>query len=150
MSKPDCNIVWLKRDIRSQDHFPLRKAEQDKNPYLIAYFFEPSLINHPDCSLRHLQFIYNAILSLNKTLAAYDRKVTIFYGEALDVFEYLSSNFNIKKLFSYQESGTQITWNRDKKVAGFCKQKAIFLGRVSNRWNYPGNKEQRKLEQPLG
>ena len=119
------NIVWLKRDLRSQDHAPLLQAEQDKTPYLIMYLFEPSLIAHPDTSPRHLQFIYHSILSLNKTLAPFNRKVELFYGEALDVFEYLVRQFDLKKIFSHQESGTQLTWNRDKKVASFCKQESI-------------------------
>ena len=38
------NIVWLKRDIRSQDHLPLQKAEESDLPYLIIYLFEPSII----------------------------------------------------------------------------------------------------------
>ena len=115
LSNPTKNIVWLKRDLRSQDHAPLLKAEKDKVPYLIVYFFEPSLIAHPDSSLRHLQFIYHSILSLNKTLAPFKRKVEIFYGEALDVFKFLSRQFNLKRILSYQESGTQITCPRITK-----------------------------------
>lgn len=126
LSQPDQNIVWLKRDLRSQDHLPLFKAEQDKLPYIIVYCFEPSLINHPDSSLRHLQFIFNSILSINKTLAPFSRRVEIFYGEAVNVFEFLSVQFNLKKLFSYQETGTQLSWNRDKAMAAFCKQKSIL------------------------
>ena len=71
------NIVWLKRDIRSQDHEPLLKAERAGIPYFIIYLFEPTLINYPDTSLRHLQFVYHSILELNKTLAPFNRRVTI-------------------------------------------------------------------------
>ena len=44
LKKETINIVWLKRDIRSQDHEPLFKAEQDGIAYLIIYVFEPSII----------------------------------------------------------------------------------------------------------
>ena len=83
------NIVWLKRDIRSQDHEPLLKAECAGIPYIIIYMFEPSIIEYPDTSLRHLQFVYHSILALNKTLEPYNRGVEIFYGEAIDVFNQL-------------------------------------------------------------
>ena len=63
-SKQAINIVWLKRDIRSQDHLPLWKAEQSSLPYLIVYIFEPHLIAYKDTSLRHLQFIYHSLLEL--------------------------------------------------------------------------------------
>jgi deoxyribodipyrimidine photo-lyase len=120
------NIVWLKRDLRSQDHEPLFKAQQANISYRIIYMFEPSLITHPDTSQRHLKFIYHSILSLNKKLAPFNREVEIFYGEALDIFEYLSKQCDLIKIFSYQESGTQETWNRDKKIAAFCNQKSIL------------------------
>jgi deoxyribodipyrimidine photo-lyase len=119
------NIVWLKRDIRSQDHEPLLKAEQVGITYRIIYLFEPSLIEYPDTSPRHLQFIHHSIIALNKTLAPFNRSVAVFYGEAMDVFEYLKESFDIRGLFSYRESGTQKTWQRDKKVRSFCKQQHI-------------------------
>ena len=126
MKKEDLNIVWLKRDIRSQDHQPLLKAERAGIPYRIIYLFEPSLIEYPDTSPRHLQFIYHSIKALNKTLSPFNRSIDVFYGEAKDVFEYLQSFFNIKTLFSFRESGTQLTWQRDKRIKSFCKQYDII------------------------
>ncbi|WP_405291920.1 deoxyribodipyrimidine photo-lyase/cryptochrome family protein [Algibacter sp. Ld11] len=125
MKKQPINIVWLKRDIRSQDHEPLFRAEQSSIPYIIIYLFEPSIIEYPDTSPRHLQFVYHSILALNKTLAPYNRDVNLFYGEAIDIFKYLHTTFNIKSIFSYQESGTKITWLRDKKITLFCKKHSI-------------------------
>ncbi|GAA4230526.1 deoxyribodipyrimidine photo-lyase [Postechiella marina] len=125
MKKTPLNIVWIKRDIRSQDHEPFFKAEKDAIPYLIIYLFEPSLIKYPDTSTRHLQFIYHSITALNNTLAPFNRKVDVFYAEAIEVFKYLQENFEIKTLFSYQESGTKTTWQRDKQVKLFCKKQTI-------------------------
>ena len=126
MKKDLINIVWLKRDIRSQDHEPLLKAEQTGVPYYIIYVLEPSLITYPDTSIRHLQFIYYSIEALNSVLEPYNRKVVVFYAEALDVFNYLNELFKIKNIFSYQESGTLSTWKRDKEVTLFCKQQNII------------------------
>ena len=126
MKKDLINIVWLKRDIRSQDHEPLLKAEQAGIPYYIIYVLEPSLITYPDTSIRHLQFIYYSIEALNSVLEPYNRKVVVFYAEALDVFNYLNELFKIKNIFSYQESGTLSTWKRDKEVTLFCKQQNII------------------------
>ena len=126
MSNLAVNIVWLKRDIRSQDHEPLFKAEADGIPYIIIYLFEPTLIDYPDTSRRHLQFVYHSILELNKTLEPFNKCIDVFYGEAIDVFENICLQFEIKKLFSYQESGTQISWARDKMISLFCKEHKIY------------------------
>ncbi len=121
----DINVVWLKRDLRTQDHAPLYEAEKDELPYLIVYLFEPNLINYPDTSERHLQFIYHSILSMNKDLSAYNRQVVVFYGNALEVFQFLRQKYRIKKVFSHQESGIQITWERDKALARLFKTNEI-------------------------
>lgn len=121
MDKKDINIVWLKRDIRSQDHLPLHLAEQSTSPFIIIFLFEPSIITYLDTSLRHLQFQYHSILELNKKLNPYNKQVIIFYAEAVDVFSLIQSQYNITNIFSYQESGIKITYNRDKLIADFCK-----------------------------
>ena len=120
MKKETINIVWLKRDLRLQDHEPLFRAEQAGIPYLIVYFLEPELIEYPDTSFRHLQFVYHSLKVMNTTLKEFNRSVHIFYENALTAFKFLHQKFNIEQLFSYQESGTQITWKRDKKVALLC------------------------------
>ena len=60
--KKRINIVWIKRDIRTQDHAAFEAAEQSRIPYLIIYLFEPSLLAYPDSSLRHQQFIYHSLI----------------------------------------------------------------------------------------
>ncbi len=126
MKREGINIVWLKRDIRSQDHEPLLRAEQAGIPYHIIYLFEPTLVEYADTSLRHLQFVYHSILTINKTLKPFNRSVEVFYGEAIDVFEYLTSSCNVKTLFSYRESGIHMTWQRDKKINLLCKKCQII------------------------
>ena len=51
------NLVWLKRDLRTQDHVPLFHAEHARESYIPIYIFEPSALHYPDSSLRHQQFI---------------------------------------------------------------------------------------------
>ncbi|MEL6558965.1 MAG: deoxyribodipyrimidine photo-lyase [Bacteroidota bacterium] len=107
------NIVWLKRDIRSQDHRPLEAAERAGIPYLIIYIFEPSLINYPDTSTRHLQFIHHSIKDLNATLKPHNGTVTVFHCEAREAFEFLLQKYAVQNVFSYEEHGIRQSWNRD-------------------------------------
>ncbi len=120
------NLVWLKHDLRTQDHAPFEAAENDGLPYLTIFIFEPSILAHPDTSLRHQQFVYHSISELNQTLKTYNRKVEIFYGEASEVFSFLVTKFHLNKVFSYQETGIELTWMRDRKVNGFFKKQGIL------------------------
>lgn len=119
------NLVWLKRDLRTQDHGPLHAAEQAGLPYLIVYLFEPSIIQYPDISERHLQFQYHSIQAMNCKLAIYNRCVSIFYAEAIEAFQEIVEQYAIQTIFSYQESGTKITYDRDKYVKRFCNTNQI-------------------------
>jgi deoxyribodipyrimidine photo-lyase len=125
MKKDPINVVWLKRDLRTQDHQPLQVAEQLEEDYLVIYLVEPSTLNHPDYALRHLQFCYHAVKDINKCLAQYNRQVHLFFGEAVTVFEYLNHQFKINQVLSYQESGTRNTWERDRQVASFFQDVSI-------------------------
>jgi deoxyribodipyrimidine photo-lyase len=94
-------------------------------PYIILYCFEPSIISHPDMSLRHLQFQYQSLLKMNEKLDASGRRVHIFYGEIRDVFSWVNERFEIAQLFSYRESGIRLTWQRDKAVKQWCSEREI-------------------------
>jgi deoxyribodipyrimidine photo-lyase len=123
--KQRINIVWIKRDIRSQDHLPLHEAEKAHLPYIILYVFEPSMMDYPDTSIRHLQFQYHSLMDLNKRLAPYHRTVFICQAEVLEVLAFISTKYAIANLFSYQESGVQKTYDRDIAIAAYCKNNQI-------------------------
>ena len=123
--KKEINIVWIKRDIRSQDHLPLHLAEQNNLPYLIVFIFEPSVISYPDSSIRHLQFQFHALSQLNQKLKLYNKRVEILFTDAIKVFSAIHQQFDIQNIFSYQESGISLTYERDKEISKFCKEHNI-------------------------
>lgn len=125
LKKQEINIVWIKRDIRSQDHEPLQYADASPIPFLIIYLFEPSFINYKDTSIRHLQFQYQSLREFNSNQSQTGKYIHLFYGEAPEVFEHLNAIFEIINIFSYQESGISLTWKRDKQIAHFCQQNTI-------------------------
>ncbi|MDJ0831992.1 MAG: deoxyribodipyrimidine photo-lyase [Gammaproteobacteria bacterium] len=119
------NIVWLKRDLRTQDHAPLDAAEQAGLPYLIVYLFEPELMRHADMSERHRQFIFHSIRDMNHRFADYGRRVDIFHADAAEVFQYLIDRLAIHRVFSHRETGVRLTWERDKRIKKILAENAI-------------------------
>ena len=143
----DLNIIWLKRDLRTQDHKSFEFCEKQNTNYIIIYIFEPSILNYGDISTRHLQFVYHSILHMNSILKVYNKEVLIFHEEAINVFNFLSNKFPIKNVLSYQETGIKISWERDLKIKNFLKYKNInwnqfprdgIMRGISNRnnWDY--------------
>ncbi|MFN5620757.1 MAG: deoxyribodipyrimidine photo-lyase, partial [Flavobacteriales bacterium] len=123
--KHPINLVWMKRDLRTQDHEPLMLAEKAGIPYLIIYCFEPSIISHTDTGIRHLQFQYQSLLHINGKLKEYNRSVEVCYGEVIDIFNWLAEHYTIQTIFSYRESGIRLTWERDKAVKQWCTQHSV-------------------------
>ncbi len=115
----------MKRDLRVHDHEPLLRATEKGLPCILLHITEPSMLEYPDSSLRHVQFQYHSVLDINQRENSHGFYVHHLYGECEEIFQYLATQFQIQELFSYQESGTTITWERDKTIAGFCKNHGI-------------------------
>lgn len=123
--KKSLNVVWLKRDLRTDDHESFYHAEKLCDDYIVVYLFEPKQINYSDYSYRHQNFIFNSILEMNKNLSLFNRQVHIFHADADVFFNYLSEKYKVNSVFSYQESGIKNSWDRDQKIAKLFQLKSI-------------------------
>ncbi|WP_046576470.1 FAD-binding domain-containing protein [Spirosoma radiotolerans] len=63
------NILWFKRDLRLRDHAPLQAAIALRQPLLLLYCFEPSLIANPNYDLRHWRFVHECLTDIQQQLA---------------------------------------------------------------------------------
>jgi len=110
------NIVWLKRDLRLTDHLPLYYATQKKEQFLILYIYEPSLMKDVHYDERHWRFIEQSLMAIQEELDVHDKKLTVTYGEAVNVFKFLLGKYCIKHIFSHEETGLNITFTRDHQL----------------------------------
>jgi deoxyribodipyrimidine photo-lyase len=121
MEKKAINIVWFKRDLRLTDHEPLFNALQSELPILLIYIFEPSVMAYHDSDVRHWRFVFESLNEMNERLKSTNTRIYIFHNEAIDVFEMLAHQFNIHTIFSSEEIGNGLTFERDKAM------KILFL-----------------------
>ncbi len=120
-----CNLVWFKRDLRIRDHAPLAHAIEEGFPVLLFFCYEPSLIDAEEYDVRHWRFIYQSLVDLNQQLTPYQTEVHIFHQEVVAVLEMMKEEYDIQHIFSHQETGIKITFDRDLAVGQFCKAHAI-------------------------
>jgi deoxyribodipyrimidine photo-lyase len=123
--KNKINILWFKRDLRLQDHLPLKTAIEDDLPIFMIYIFEPSLISAPYSDERHWRFVFESIKDLNIKLNKYHQQIYTFYGEVIPVFKKIISLYDVKNVYSHQETGTWLTYQRDIEVKKFLKENSI-------------------------
>jgi deoxyribodipyrimidine photo-lyase len=119
-------IVWFKKDLRLDDHAPLAKALEQKERVLLLYIFEPSLKNEGHYSERHFNFIKQSLEDIQNELLQFHTQVLVVEDEVIPVFQKIHELCSITSIYSYQESGLHITYNRDKEVKTFCDTHGII------------------------
>lgn len=138
--KEKINIVWFKRDLRIHDHMPLYQASIQDLPVIPLYIVEPGLWRQPFSSDRHWNFIRECLITLRKSTQQLGQPLVIREGEAIEIFNQLSSDFDIKTIFSHEETGNLWIFKRDLDVIDWCNKHAI------NFLEYPSNGVVRRLK----
>jgi deoxyribodipyrimidine photo-lyase len=125
MQKQKINIVWFKRDLRFTDHEPLYLAQKSGLAILLIYFFEPSLMAYQDSDIRHWRFVYESLNDMQEKLNEIHSRIFIFHNEVIPVLENISEFYEVQTIFSHQEIGNNLSFDRDIAVAKLCKSKSI-------------------------
>ena len=118
--KQEIAIVWFKRDLRLTDHEPLFLAQQQGLPILMVYCFEPSVMDYDDSDMRHWRFVYQSLQDMQSKLDGIKARIHVFHQEVVPVFQALNQQYTIKLIFSHQEIGNKITYDRDLAVKEYC------------------------------
>jgi deoxyribodipyrimidine photo-lyase len=125
LSKVTINIVWYKRDLRFTDHEPLVAAQEAGLPVLLLYCFEPSVMAYADSDARQWRFVYESLADMQQRLAEYGGQIAVMHNEVLVVLQQLAWIYNIHTLYSYEETGNRLTYDRDIAVGNYCKANNI-------------------------
>ena len=123
--KEPINIFWFKRDLRLLDNGPLNNAVSQKEKLLLIYCFEPSLKKNRHYSTKHWNFIKESINDLNIFLKNIDTHIHTYNKEITDVLKEIQEKFIVKKIFSHNETGLNVTFSRDILLKEFCQNNSI-------------------------
>jgi deoxyribodipyrimidine photo-lyase len=82
-------------------------------------------MGYDDSDDRHWRFVYESLQDLQTKLLPYNTQVAIFYREALLVFTALAKQYNIKAVYSHQEIGNKLTYDRDISLQKYFKEQHI-------------------------
>ena len=111
--------------MRLTDHEPLFYAQQSGLPILLVYFFEPSVMAYDDSDVRHWRFVYESIQSLQTQLDSVEAKLYFFHNEVKSVFDEIVKEYDVKTIFSHQEIGNKITFDRDVEMQKYFSDNEI-------------------------
>ena len=115
--------VWLKRDLRIDDHEPLTLAirRAGRGGVLAVFLYEPDVLGQPEWSPRHTAFQAECLRELEPELAARGVRLITRRGEAVAALEQLRQEVGFAELFAHEETGTAVTYARDRRVRSWAK-----------------------------
>jgi len=140
------HVVWFKRDLRVHDHAPLVRAAAGEGgawPVVCLWVDEPSYWRAPEHDRLHFDLVRAALGDLERDLAAIPRaagapagagpgvRLTRREGELPEVLDRLDAELaaagagGVGRLWSHEETGLGITFDRDRRVAAWARRRGI-------------------------
>ncbi len=108
-------LVWLKKDLRIQDHAPLAEAAAH-GPLLVLFIYEDEMLGEPEFDSSHLTFLNRSLEELRGNLRARGGELLLRRGEATQVLESLFQQYRFQALWSHRETGNHRSYQRDLRV----------------------------------
>jgi deoxyribodipyrimidine photo-lyase len=112
------NLIWFKRDLRWQDHAPLKAAIEAGQPLLGLFIFEDFYPKDPSWSLRHWQAQFHSLLDMKRSQPSSFENILVLQGNAETILQHLSQASPLQGVYSYQETGEHLSYERDKALTG--------------------------------
>lgn len=119
-------IWWIKRDFRLDDNPALCAAIESCEKVVPVYFLESDIYRAADASAFHLQSQLSALRDLQESLRKTGAELLVIQSNLPQGFVWLRSQLHFTHIFSHEETGANITFERDKRVARWCKSEGII------------------------
>ena len=121
----DRGIWWVKRDFRLADNDALLTALEHCRHVSVLFILEPSLCRAVETSWFHYRAWQQATEHLRANLKDIGGELTVICGEVVEVLERLRTTDGFDALFSHEETGSDITYTRDRAVGHWAERHAI-------------------------
>ena len=125
--KYEKSLCWLRRDLRLKDNSALFSACETSKQVLLAFVFDTNILNRLTHKKDHrVEFIFNAIQSLNHKLKDQNSQVLILYGNPIKQIPTLCKKLKISAVF-VNEDYESYAKQRDQKIHSRLAQQEILF-----------------------
>jgi adenylate kinase family enzyme len=94
-------------------------------PVLGLYLYEPELLGSPEWDPIHSEFMAQALRELDAEFTARGGRLLLRRGEAVEQLERLHREIGFTTLWSHEETGNRITFDRDLRVVRWCRDRGV-------------------------
>ena len=110
-------LVWLRRDLRSDDHRALSEALADGQRVWCVFVFDREILDAlPTRSDRRVEFIWDSLVELDATLRAAGGGLIVLHAHARDAIAQLAARLGVDAVYANHDYEPQAV-ARDAQVA---------------------------------
>ena len=119
--------VWLKRDLRVDDHPALAAAvARARGGAVFAVFlYEPEVLAQAEWHASHTEFQRECLVEMEAQLGRLGMRLVTRRGEAVAMLEQLRHETGFRLLVAHEETGTGVTYARDRRVRRWAREAGI-------------------------
>ena len=119
------SIFWFRRDLRLKDNHGLFQALESGKKVLPIFIFDEDILDLLENKLdKRVDFIVQALQTLNSFLKSKNKGIKIFKGKPLEIYKKLTENYEIEAVYS-NEDYEPYAIKRDQEIADFLASKNI-------------------------
>jgi deoxyribodipyrimidine photo-lyase len=123
--KTALNIFWFRRDLRMQDNTGFYRSLKSGLPVLPIFIFDRNILDRlKNKNDARVEFIYEALKSMQNILIEYKSTLEVFYGNPASVFSDLIGEYAVKKVFTNEDYEPYAT-TRDGEIESLLKEYGI-------------------------
>ena len=121
----EISVFWFRRDLRLHDNAGLYHALKNSNSVLPVFIFDTEILDLlEDKNDKRVDFIHQALLSLQKELITLGSSLKILHGKPIELFKKLTDEYELKAVYTNHDYEPQAIV-RDKQVENFLTTKGI-------------------------
>ena len=119
------SIFWFRRDLRLKDNHGLFQALESGKKVVPIFIFDEDILDLlENKSDKRVDFIVQALQTLNFFLKSKNKGIKIFKGKPLEIYKKLTENYEIEAVYS-NEDYEPYAIKRDQEIANFLASKNI-------------------------
>ena len=119
------SIFWFRRDLRLKDNHGLFQALESEKKVLPIFIFDEDILDLlENKSDKRVDFIVQALQTLNSFLKSKNKGIKIFKGKPLEIYKKLTENYEIEVVYC-NEDYEPYAIKRDQEIANFLASKNI-------------------------
>ena len=118
-------ILWFRHDLRIDDNEAFNKACND-GEVLPIFIYDEDYWKLETSSSFHLNFMRESLEALNNELSSkYNSKISIFYGNTIEILNKIINQFKITDIFTNQIFRNKYILDLDQKCSEFFVEKGV-------------------------